>query len=64
MYVFVPTAHAMETLQEDDVDESEKRMKRERNGGNYGEGTKEIQVREQLWHVARTRGVLSTAANM
>eukprot|EP00798_Chlamydomonas_sp_ICE-L_P030287 gene30287-35275_t len=35
----------MKGLEDDDLDDMEKKMKAERNGGNYGVGTKEIQTR-------------------
>lgn len=33
-------------LQEEEIDEAEKQARRERSGGNYGAGTKEMQVRQ------------------
>jgi hypothetical protein len=38
----------MSALQDDDADATEKMWKRERNGGNYGAGTKEIQERNYV----------------
>lgn len=36
------------TVQEEEIDEAERMARKERSGGNYGAGTKEMQVCEQL----------------
>ena len=38
----------MSNLQDEDLDAAEKQWKKERNGGNYGAGTKEIQERNYV----------------
>eukprot|EP00879_Flechtneria_rotunda_P001171 GHRR01001317.1.p1 GENE.GHRR01001317.1~~GHRR01001317.1.p1 ORF type:complete len:312 (+),score=113.13 GHRR01001317.1:221-1156(+) len=38
----------MSALQEEDLDDAEKQAKRERSGGNYGAGTKELQARNYI----------------
>lgn len=34
----------LSVLQEEDMDEAERQARKERSGGNYGAGTKEMQV--------------------
>ena len=42
----VPCASVLDlsVLQEEDMDEAERQARKERSGGNYGAGTKEMQV--------------------
>jgi hypothetical protein len=41
----IPPPPGLCLCQDEDLDEAEKKWKSERRGGNYGAGTKEMQVR-------------------